>query len=99
MDIRNVSPFELSFQEYLNLSYWDMVLLMDKVSHECREMINDAWRRGKRTIVICDGKIIYEDGLMKDPDNELLLALARRYDKAIYTFSAPDLTEEPHTWD
>lgn len=87
-------PFSLSFREYSSLAYEEASELQNEVYRICSDIINDAWRRGKRQVVICDRKIVYQTESIEDIPNEKVDKLARKYDKACYIFSAPDIIEE-----
>jgi len=87
-------PFSLSFAEYSRLSYREALELQNEVCKAKSNLLNDAWRRGKRQIVICDGKIVYETESLEDIPNDKIMELAKTYDKACFVFSAPDIVEE-----
>ena len=90
-------PFSLSFAEFSRLSYREALELQNEVCKSKSNLLNDAWRRGKRQIVICDGKIVYETESLEDIPNDKIMELAKTYDKACYVFCASDIVEES-TW-
>lgn len=87
-------PFSLSFEEYSRLTYKEASELQDEVYRVSSQDIEGAWKRGKRQIVICNGKIVYETESLEDIPNEKIDKLARKYDKACYVFSTSEMVEE-----
>ena len=87
-------PFNLSFTEYSRLTYREALELQNEVYRVFSNLLKDAWRSGKRQVVICDGKIIYETESLEDIPNDKIMELAKNSDKACYVFSAPDIVEE-----
>lgn len=87
-------PFSLSFAEYSRLTYREASELQNEVYKVSSQDIEDAWKRGKRQIVICDGKIVYETESLEDIPNDKIMELAKKYDKACYVFSNSEMVEE-----
>jgi hypothetical protein len=87
-------PFSLSYEEYTRLTYEEALELQKEVQRISSSLIEDAWKRGKRQIVICDGKVVYQTANLADIPNEKIDELAKKCGKACYVFSAPDIIEE-----
>jgi len=87
-------PFSLSFGEYSRLTYKEALELQDEVYRACSQVIEDAWKRGKRQVVICDRKIVYETESIEDIPNDEIMELAKKNDKACYVFSTSEMVEE-----
>jgi len=92
-----LDPFTIPLSEFMRLDYRRVADLLKEVGMSCSELIQDAWRRGMRQVVICDGRIVYETRNLEDIPNETIEMLQREHDKPCYTFSAPDIVEES-TW-
>jgi len=91
-------PFSLSFGEYSRLTYKEATELQDEVYKVSSQVLEDAWKRGKKQVVICDrDKIIYETESIEDIPNDKIMELAKKYDKACYVFSTSEMVEES-TW-
>lgn len=80
-------PFSLSFLEYSQLTDNETLELHEEVYRLSLQDIEDAWKRGKRQVVICDGKIVYETEDLEDIPNDKIMELAKKHDKACYVFS------------
>lgn len=87
-------PFSLSLRDFLSLDLDVARDLQHAVYELCRKLLGEAWERGVRHAVICDGKIVFESRDTKDISNETIEKLAQKYNKACYVFSAPDEVEE-----
>lgn len=87
-------PFSISLADFLNLDYDKAIELQNEVSKRCAVLLKTAWEKGKRQIVICEGKIIYETEESEDIPNELVTELTNKHKKSCYVFSAPDKVEE-----
>lgn len=87
-------PFSLSFREYSRLTYKEALELQDEVYRVSSQVIEDAWKRGKRQVVICDRKIILETESIEDIPNDKIMELVRKYGKACYIFSTSEMVEE-----
>jgi hypothetical protein len=92
--IPSKNPFDLSFEEFQNLSLNESEELVKIVYELCKDLIRDAWVSGYRQIVICDRKIIYQTLDDEPIAVEKIKKLAKEHDKACYVFSAPDIVEE-----
>jgi len=87
-------PFSLSFAEYSRLTYREALELQNEVYKVSSNLLDEAWKRGKRQVVICDGKIVYETESLEDIPNDTILELARKDNKACYVFSTSEMVEE-----
>lgn len=87
-------PFSLSFEEYSRLTYGEASELQNEVHRRYSDKIDDAWRRGKKQIVICDGKIVCETDSLDDIPNDKIMKLAKKYNNACYVFSTSEMVEE-----
>ncbi|MFI5405341.1 MAG: hypothetical protein ACHQ1D_02380 [Nitrososphaerales archaeon] len=88
------TPFELSFNEFSTLHYAEMMKLQDEAYKSCNTLLADAWARGKRQVIICDKRIVYETESDADLPNSFVEQIARQHDKACYVFVSPDIVEE-----
>jgi len=88
------SPFSLSLREFRSLELDEAKELLRRVYGLCKDLLEEAWKKGFRQVVICDGKVIFESKDIEDIPNETVERLAKEYDKACYVFSAPDAVEE-----
>ena len=86
-------PFELSLKEFLALDYGEALNLQNEAYRRCSRLLEDAWKRGVRQAVVCEGKIVFESRDEEDIPNETVERLAKEYNKACYVFSAPDIVE------
>ena len=89
-----LNPFTISLEKYRRLSYEQIVSLQKEVRRLCSKTIEDAWKSGKRQIVIADNTIIFQTEEIEDIPNEKIHALAEEHKKPCYTFTAPDSVEE-----
>ncbi len=88
------NPFGISLAEFRRLRYERITSLRKEVRRLCSEQIENAWKRGKRQVVVADGKIIFETEELEDMPNEKIHALAEEHRKPCYAFVAPDFVEE-----
>lgn len=86
------NPFSLSFEDFINLELDEANELLEKVHELCKDLLQSAWKKGVREVVICDGKIVFES--IDEITEETVTQLGKKYDKACYVFSAPDVIEE-----
>jgi len=80
-------PFSISLADYLNIDYAKFVELQSEVSRRCKGLLEAAWKNGKRQIIICGGKVVYETDDNKDVSNEMVNKLADKYKKPCYVFT------------
>lgn len=90
---RRTDPFNLTLKQFLSLSLEETGELHDRAANLSKQLLDDAWNRGVKQVVICDGKIVYETS-----GNEMLAAIvkkeAKRRNKPCYAFSAAPIIEE-----
>lgn len=91
--IPSKNPFALSFREFVSLELNESEELLRKVHDSCKDLLQEAWENGSRQAVICDGKIVFQTTDI-DEISEKVEQLAKKYNKACYVFSAPDIVEE-----
>lgn len=91
--IPSKDPFALSFKEFVNLELSESEELLKKVKDSCKNLLEEAWERGSRQAIICDGKIVFQTTDTDDISDEVE-RLGNKYKKACYVFSAPDIIEE-----
>jgi hypothetical protein len=94
----NDDPFALTLDEFLNLPLDKAERMQEKAYDLCKSLLQDAWKKGLRQVVICDKKIIYSTVSREDISNDLVERLAKQHNKACYVFSAPDMVEECCVW-
>jgi len=87
------NPFALSFEDFINLGLIESEELLKIVHDSCKDLLKEAWRNGYRQAVICNRKIVFQTTKTDDISDEVE-RLAKKYDKACYVFSAPDVIEE-----
>ena len=88
------NPFDIPLNEFLSMDVERVRELHMEVYRRCREVIEDAFRRGMRQVVICDGKIVYETRDLIDIPPEKIRELIERHKKPCYVFVAEDFVEE-----
>jgi hypothetical protein len=91
---QTLDPFNVSYDRFRQLGYDESQGLMDQVSSINSKILAKAWKEGVRQVVICKNEIVFSTTRLEDIPNELVMALAEKYDGACFVFSAPDLTEE-----
>ncbi|MFQ5821801.1 MAG: hypothetical protein ACE5I5_17580 [Candidatus Heimdallarchaeota archaeon] len=87
-------PFSLSLREFLSLGLDETKDILTRVYDLCKDLLEEAWKRGIRQAVICNGDIVFESTDIEDIPNETIEQIAKKYNKACYVFSAPDEVEE-----
>jgi hypothetical protein len=87
-------PFSLSYEQFVNLELNEAEDLIKTVYDSCRSLIEKTWKEGYRHAVICGGKIVHKTADVKDLPEELVKKLGKKYDKACFVFSAPDIVED-----
>ena len=92
--IPSKNPFTLSFKEFVNLDLNESEELLKKVYDSFKDLLEEAWESGSRHAVICDGEIIFKTTDADDMLDDEVERLAKKYNKACYVFSAPDVIEE-----
>ena len=87
-------PFALSFKEFISLELDESEELLGKVYDLCRNLLEEAWKRGAKQAVVCDGELVLESRDIDGISNQDIERLAKERDKACYVFTAPDVIEE-----
>ena len=87
-------PFSISLTDFLSLGLDEANDILTRVYDLCKDVLEEAWKRGIRQAVICDGDIVFKSTDVDDIPNETIEQIAKKYNKACYVFSAPDEVEE-----
>ena len=92
--ILTTDPFDLSFARFEKLNPNESEELLKKAHELCIKLIKDAWSSGYRQIVLCNKKIVFKSSNEEAITGDVIKRLAKKYNKACYVFSAPDVVEE-----
>jgi hypothetical protein len=87
-------PFDLSLKEFLDLRLEDAKNLQIKAYKSSKKILDEAWKKGIKHVILCNGKIVYGSSENKDLSNEIVENIAKKYNKAFYVFSSSDIVEE-----
>ena len=89
-------PFSISSEDFFSLEDDPdkATELLSRAGDLCKDLLEDAWKKGIQQAVICDGTIIFESREIDGISNEKVEQLIKEYGKACYVFSAPDIIEE-----
>ena len=90
-------PFTMTFDQFVNLDYWNSRGLQEIVSKRFNSELRNLWKSGLRQALVCGDKIVLTTKSVEDIPNETALNIAKQMDRACFIFCAPDLVEES-TW-
>lgn len=94
LGIFSPDPFKLTLNGFLSLSLDETRKLHERAGDLCEHLLDEAWERGMKQAIICDGEIIYETKNEDEPITETIKREAKQRDKPCYAFFAPPIIEE-----
>ena len=86
-------PFSLTLNEFLSLTLEKAQEMHSEAYKQCKRLLEEAWKKGIKQVIICNKEIIYESKETYDIANEIVEQLAKQHNKACYAFSSPDMVE------
>jgi len=86
-------PFRITAGAYLGMTSIEVNKLHDEVHKMFKKKLEAKWVAGIKQVVICDGEVAFETDDEETIISDVVDDIAKRHNRACYTFSAPDLID------